>query len=203
MKKNQYQKTLNEIEQLEKKLEDNALRDREARDRIAAAERSLEKYDAALKKALLDGDEKTTTQIEKDTQQLKNDVLSRDNVLLEALAAEREELQAQLQDARDRERKIFAGNAEPVIRDLAGNFDSQARALIETTKKLLAVHRHLRDRNMGTTFAQTIGPATDVLGIMRIPILEGFNLTEYNRGGRFSYNQELVDTMLRRIEEGK
>jgi hypothetical protein len=197
---NNYQKTLKKIEKVTAKIEVNAQRDGEARQRLAGAEKALEEHSQALKKALIDADPKKIASIEADINRLKTEIQKRDTLLIDALESEAKALQAERSELEAQAARQFSENAVGVIKSLVGQFDSHAREVIGVGKRLVASHNLLRDQNHGDVFRQTVGAATDVLGTFKVPVIGGFTLADYNTRRQLSTGN-VFDEMRKAIEE--
>jgi len=176
---NNYQKTIKKIEKVTDQIEANAQREAETRQRSAAVEKSLEELEGVLKKALVDADPKMVKSVEADIDAAKNELL-RTKRLIDALQSEREELAAELERQTAERDSLFAQNAVKVLKETANSFDDHAREVIRLGKVLIACHSLLRDAGHGHVFRETIGPATDVLGTFKLPVIRGFTLAQYN-----------------------
>lgn len=198
---NNYQKTLKKIEKVTAQIEVNAQRDGEARQRLAGAEKALEEHQDAFRKVLLDGDPKKITAIEKEVDRLKTEVLKRDTALLDALQTEAATLEAERSQLEAQAARQFSKNAVGVIQSLMRDFDSHAREVIKTGKRLVAINNLLRDNGHGDVFRQTVGPATDVLGTFKLPVIEGFTLAGYNARSQIQAGP-VLNEMRKQIEEG-
>jgi len=197
---NSYQKTTKKIDQVDSQIEANRLRDSEARQRLAAAERAVEDHESALNKALLNADPKKISEIEGDISRLRSEVLKRDSLLLDALSTELENLEAEKEVLQREADSFFAKNANKVMAQLVGEFDAHAREVIRYSKRLIAIHQLLREHGHGEIFRQTIGPATDVLGTFRVPVIKGFKLSDFNARTHL-YVGGVFEEMRRAIEE--
>jgi hypothetical protein len=197
---NNYQKTVNKIEKVTAQIKVNAQRDSEARLRLAGAEKALEDHKKAFKKVLIDGDPKKIAAMEKEVEHLKLEVLQRDTLLLDALESEVKTLEFEKSQLEAEAAREFSKNAVGVIQSLAGQFDSHAREVIKTGKRLVAIHNLLREHGHGSVFRQTLGPATDVLGTFRVPIIKDFELSAYNDRNQL-FAGSVFDEMRKTIEE--
>ena len=194
-----YQKAVKTIEKLQTLIEANEQRDSEARQRIAAAEKALSSNEAAWKKALVDSDSKKVLSIETDIARLKSEILDRNNQLLEALQEEHDQLSAELEAEKAEAASLFSQNAAKILQRYAREFDDRSREVIRLGKSLITIHNLLREVGRGDIFRETLGPAVDVLGLFKVPIIEGFTLAEYNSRTQISTGN-VYEEMRRLIE---
>lgn len=112
------------------------------------------------------------------------------------------QLELELQKKKELRNHIIGDLAVVWLRQEAEIYDKNAEATIMCIKRLIVGYRLLMDCGAQDVYRQTIGPAFKFLPHVRLPIIKGFNATNYNSNTQFQAGRKIFDQVIQEIERG-
>ena len=175
----------------------------EAKAREVKTEGDIEKLTGELESVLVKEDVVKITALENEISELQG-LVSRDKILIPALEKRASQLATDLGEAQQKLDLRFSELAAKWLSDEVRTYDAIAGNLIAQLRKLFACSKLLHDRDHPNVYRDTLGDGHKVLMNLKIPVLENFDIGEFNDPARkFSLSQDDINRVKDEITRGK
>ena len=165
----------------------------EAKTREVKTEGDIEKLTGELESVLVKEDVVKITALEKEISGFR-ELGNRDKILIPALGKKIDQLEIDLAQAQNDLDFRFSELAAKWLSDEVRTYDAIAGNLIAQLRKLFACSKLLHDRDHPNVYRDTLGDGHKVLMNLKIPVLENFDIGEFNDPARkFSLSQDDIN----------
>ncbi len=153
----------------------------------------IDQLTGQLEAALVADDSAKVVSLEKEILKFRG-LENRDLILTPALQKKVDQLNVDFTQARQNLDLRFSELAGRWLETEAKLYDDAAKVLILQLHRLFACSELLREKDFSGTWREIVGPGHAALNQIKIPILKGFVMSEFNQPGRLlTFSQDDAD----------